>query len=289
VLDEAGNPHQVMARTLWRAGVGKNSCWLGWRFIRIQIKGDGGLTPPLAPTKIFRRLHHQAKRNAMKYRLLASSTAAALLTAASSGAFAASLFSNDFETNANFFSGSGTAVGTQGYSGFGFGTTFLRNDSSPAALSTLTFSAAAGATDATVSLSLAIIDSWDSSASFGPDAFNVTLNGNLLFTVVFDNYLNLGASVTPGLVSLSYGSALGFNNDFRDAAYTLTLSLGNLAAGNHTIGFFASGPGWQGGGDESWAVDNVQVIGTPVPEPTTSVLLLAGIAALAIRARRRAR
>jgi hypothetical protein len=95
--------------------------------------------------------------------------------------------------------------------------------------------------------------------------------------------------VGTGLTTLSYGSNLGFNGGFNDAAYTLTLGLGNLAAGPHTLEFVTSdsSAGWQGGGDESLGVDNLQLTGTLVPEPGSMLLLAVGLVGLAGTARRR--
>jgi len=46
-----------------------------------------------------------------------------------------------------------------------------------------------------------------------------------------------------------------------------------------TVDFFASGPGWSGGGDESWAIENVSVsLNGTVPEPA-SLMIWGDIAA----------
>ena len=109
---------------------------------------------------------------------------------------------------------------------------------------------------------------------------------------MFDNYDNFGANTDAGLATLSYGTNLGFNNGFNDAAYTLSLNLGSLSAGTHTFDFIANGPGWQGGDDESFAVGNVVLAGSPagvVPEPSNIALMLSGMLGLALAARRRSR
>ena len=80
---------------------------------------------------------------------------------------------------------------------------------------------------------------------------------------------------------------LGFNNGWGDAAYDMGVdpTFDGISHTSSTliIDWFASGAGWQGGIDESWAIDNVEVIlnsTTPIPEPST--YLLFGIGTLSI-------
>lgn len=227
-------------------------------------------------------------------RTLALST----LAIGASGSYAATLYSNDFETNANGFSFGGSLQSTQGYSSFGFGSQMLYNDSvsnitgTPTSQVTqLTLNLPAAASNVVLSFSLAVIDSWDNgNFCCGPDRFEVSRGQGIpqsVFSAVFDNYLNGGATVAPGLTSLTYGSNLGFSGSFSDAAYTVTVNLGSVSAGPLYLNFYATGPGWQGGSDESWAIDNVVLTGdiAAVPEPRVYALMLAGLAALAWRRR----
>jgi hypothetical protein len=83
----------------------------------------------------------------------------------------------------------------------------------------------------------------------------------------------------------------GFADLYPDRAYDMGLDprlfFAHTAA-TLTVQFFANGPGWQGGIDESWGIDNLEIILivpevegtiTSVPEPGT--LLLVGGALLA--------
>jgi hypothetical protein len=218
---------------------------------------------------------------------LIRAAAVAALVSAASVASAATLFSNNFETNANGFSGAGGIEPSQGYAALGYGNSMWRNDTVPALATTLSLNLALPATGVALSLSFAAIDSWDNgNFCCGPDSFVIALNGSPVFSQVFDNYLGAGATVAPGLTSVSYNTQLGFNGSFNDAAYTITLNLGNLGAGTHSITFSAAGPGWQGGFDESWGIDNVLITGTLVPEPASLALMLAGVCGLAAQVRR---
>jgi hypothetical protein len=70
--------------------------------------------------------------------------------------------------------------------------------------------------------------------------------------------------VPPPGVLLTESVPLGFNSDHDDAAYDMGLNpaFDNIphTANSLTIEWVASGDGWQGGDDESWAIDNLEVV-----------------------------
>ncbi len=192
---------------------------------------------------------------------------------------------NNFDGTQTFYSGvtggfTGSANSIEGVSGFsGIGTTgntfsgsLLRNSSAgnPATITRLTLNNLPTHTAIDLNFLLAIMDSWDGdSAPYGPDILNIAVNGTLVFSNNPRTYAN-------GVNILLYsGGNLGFNTP-ADSAYNMYQenALKNIAhtSSTLTIDWYASGSGWQGGADESWGIENVQVI-IQVPEPGTFILL----------------
>jgi hypothetical protein len=200
-----------------------------------------------------------------------------------------SVFSTDFESGAPpEFSGITNTESVQGYAGLGtdgnvFGGDFLRNDSGgpfgeAGSATTLTLTGLPAHTSIELNFLLAIIDSWDGIGcgnGAGPDAFNVLIDGSQVFSKVFENSFcgTQNYSPPPG-VQLARRDLLGFSPDpvnWRDSAYNMGLDP-VFDAIPHTaetlqIDWFADGPGWQGGEDESWGIDNVALILNGVLQP----------------------
>ncbi|ELR97764.1 Calx-beta domain-containing protein, partial [Gloeocapsa sp. PCC 73106] len=183
------------------------------------------------------------------------------------------VFFTDFDSGTpSSFSGVVTIQNVEGYIGFGtgdndFSGNFLRNTTvgNPASKTTLTLSGLPSHTSIDLNFLLAIIDSWDGSkdTSSAPDVFNVTINGNSIFSETFTNFNVLRTYNPPPGVFLAFGS-LGFNGGWPDSAYNMGLdptfdSIPHTSS-QLTVEWFASGGGWEGGDNESWAIDNVEVI-----------------------------
>ena len=218
------------------------------------------------------------------------------------------VFYSDFNSGMpTEFSGAGGVEGVQGYDGIGTGSNvfsghFLRNASTgnPAPESILTLTGLPTHDGIELNFLLAIIDSWDGSSSHGPDYFNVEIDGNLIFHKTFTNIFGKSQTYNPppGVQLVSYqthqnlwGSYWSYDDD---SAYNMGLDpvFDNIShtSSTLTIKWWASGSGWQGGNDESWAIDNVEVIvNTPntVPEPST--LIFMGIGLMGIAGYRRKR
>lgn len=170
-----------------------------------------------------------------------------------------------------------------------------------------------------LSFLLAIRDSWDGSY-YAPnpalqfanyDYFNVAIDGVKVFSNTFGfrtimqvpGYVQSYMPPAGGLLTGTGGNAtnLGGNLAYPDSAYDmgkdpLFQSIAHTGS-SLSISFWADGPGWQGGQDESWAIDNLRVSllqtdtappsANPIPEPGT--LLLSSAAFLGMILRRRPR
>lgn len=146
-----------------------------------------------------------------------------------------------------------------------------------------------GAGAAAVSLQLQGYATLDGD-NFWIDIASVTLDGQLLLQGTWD----LGGGGVDRVLA-NPGQALWVKTA---ASQTLDVDLGlKLAAGQHTLrvtydsplqfeGMDRAGP--QGLGDEGWGVNRLRVTGvSPVPEPATMALWLAGLAGLGLRRSRR--
>jgi hypothetical protein len=214
-----------------------------------------------------------------KYRILSVFVILAMLfsfanvSPASAGPVA--VFTAHFESGTPAeFSGTTTIESVQGYAGLGtgsnvFGGNFLRNNSLPDGKTTLTLTGLPAHSSINIGFLLAIIDSWDGTGCFPTDdIFNVSVDGNLIFSETFVNHDICGAQsyIPPAGVELAHKVDLGFTTGVAwfDSAYDMGLdpTFQNIPHTSSilTIEWFASGGGFQGGTDESWAIDNVFVL-----------------------------
>ena len=186
------------------------------------------------------------------------------------------VFSTDFENGLPpEFSAPGSVIqGVQGYAGLGpvgrqFGGSFLRYTSVPLFPTRLTVRNLPAHDHLSLKHLLALIDSWDST-----EIMQIAVDGTMLFAHRFS--LAQADTTTyspapPGAI-LSMGRNLGFSNGsfyFRDRAYDLGaepafLDIPHTADSVQVVWSIGavSGPAatqWQGGSDESWAIDAVRI------------------------------
>jgi hypothetical protein len=178
-------------------------------------------------------------------------------------------------------SGAGVVESVQGYEGRGngdrvFSGQFLRNQAAgnPSSPITLTLENLPPHQSLRLDFLFAVIDSWD-----GNERFTVTVDGVEVFGNTFRNNGNGGSFDYPAGTLIFRDQDVGFTetNAFRDAAYDLGRfpSLRDIphTASTATISWFVTGDGWQGGADESWAIDNLRVTVTAAAD---EVLIPAG-------------
>ena len=194
--------------------------------------------------------------------------------------------------------GSAALAGVQSYAGLGpagkqFGGSFLRSPTGNVVTLSLTGLPQHTAID--LEFLFAAIDSLDGTGTFpSGDFFKVTLDGHQVFRESFANALpsQIQSYVPPPGVELARHVDLGFSGPggfYTDSAYNLGADpvFHNLAHTGTTavFTFQIEGEGIQDLNDESWAMDNLRVSVTAVPEPSTSLLALAGLGALLFRRR----
>ena len=196
------------------------------------------------------------------------------------------VYFNDFDTPPTVAPGVGvtlgpiyggeTLVNVQGFTGLGTGTNqfagrFLRNSSTgnPAERTILTLTNLEPHTSVDLNFLAAIIDSWDGGAGgWSPDYFNVEVDGRKILSETFGNYYwedDQSYAVPPGVqLTPPPFQNRGFHSSYPDAAYNLGLDprFDNIphTSDTLTISWYASGGGWEGSNNESWAIENVEVI-----------------------------
>jgi len=169
-----------------------------------------------------------------------------------------------------------TVEPSRGYSGTGnvgniFGGAFLRNTTGgdaggggaigvPGDPTRLTLTGLAPHSGIDINFLLAKISSWDGSdaTEFGPDILEIRVDGEIAFSESL-GFFSPSFSPAPGLILLAEHVNLGFSD--YDSAYDMD-AVGQLSDFPHTansvvIEWRATGDGWQGGEDESWAMDNL--------------------------------
>lgn len=250
-------------------------------------------------------------------RLLCAATVAAFALPAN----AQVVYSNNFDSAPTLGPGVGASLSgitttvavPTGYVnlGAGFSGNMLRNDSgglngglqgSPGSPTILTLTGLPAHTSVSITTLLAIIDSWDGdNAQYGRDIFTITVDGSPVFSESFLNSgISGGQSFNPGsypnITTLANDQDLGFSSGVSSSDDAYAFGLLNIphTASTLTVTIVASGTGWQGNGDESWGLDNLQISVASAavngPEPASIALLLLGgtIAGTVVAKRRKA-
>jgi len=185
------------------------------------------------------------------------------------------VFSTDFESGlpAQFSAPGSQIEGVQGWAGLGpagyqFSGSFLRYSAQTLYDTQLSLSDLPPHESLDLRFLLAVIDSWD-----GTELLQVLVDGNLVFSHWFQLALGDTTSYVPAPgARLSAGTNLGFTSGSyfnHDRAYNMAvepafLEIPHTASTANIVWRISavSGPAaaqWQGGGDESWAIERVEV------------------------------
>lgn len=220
------------------------------------------------------------------------------------------VFTTDFESGpVAEISGAGGIESTQGLSGFGFDNSFYRNASAQSGGSgsystVLTLSGLQSHTSIDLNFFFAALDSWDIGNPYA-DVFNVLVDGTAVLTDSFaangsgtyaapggsEIFLDLPLySGTPHFNEAAYD--MGPLSNFTNIAHTgsdLTIEFFTTSLDLNNVG--GTPNGWSGGTDESFALDNIEIIlngidVADVPEPATNILLGLGLLTLGLRQRK---
>ena len=188
-------------------------------------------------------------------------------------------------------SGAGSLVGVQSYVGLGpagnqFSGNFLQNSVVTPTATSLVLTGLPAHTSLDINFLLAIIDSWDG------DTLSVLVDGTTIFSENFENSgVGTQTYVPPAGGELARKVDLGFTvgGFWFDSAYDMGVDpiFDDIPHSSSSLTIeWIPGQGWQGGTDESFAIDNLTVtINGTVPEP--SHLLMLGLFAIGVQRRRR--
>jgi hypothetical protein len=179
----------------------------------------------------------------------------------------------------------------------------------PGTATTLTLTGLAANQSLDLDFTFLAIGSWDGTTyapgTYAPDYFDVNLNSASIFHGAFRNYGTGGNPEYPGCPASTDCTSTNYpappanttitlqqsaTGDFGTSIYHIAITgLNANSSGNAVFSFFGSGVGWQGSGDESIGLDNINVTAADAaatPEPSTWALIGGALLCLPLIRRR---
>jgi len=220
---------------------------------------------------------------------------------------AALLYQNNFDGNVALGAGIGLSVsgntadfrladaGT--WNAAGWSGRYYRNATggspwgTPGTLTQLTFTGLAAHNAVSISSILGLLDSWDSrNGSPAPDNLNLFIDGNLVASLTAANASGNTWDFAGG-TALAQCAQTDGHQFYCDTLVDWSATFAHTGS-TLTVGWQASGAGWQGGDDESWGIDNIKIDyftrgGNGVPEPAAWAMMIAGFGLVGAAMRKR--
>ena len=209
-----------------------------------------------------------------------------LLLMCSTGAsnvFASTVYTNDFESGSLGAIQNAQVKETEGYKNHGFGDYYAWSDAKETNAITLQLNDLPEHSYLKIEFDLAVINSWDGNKNewwhwWEPDYFNVKVDGTSIFHETFSNFDKSDQSYSGD--PIVWNKKLARTSGWPDSAYHISLEIPHTSD-TAKITWFASGTdyAWQGGWDESYAIDNIKVFAA-VPIPASAWILGSGLLGL---------
>jgi len=191
---------------------------------------------------------------------------------------ALTIYSTDFEDGSPGWTGGVRQSASGAPVGIGLSNWLYRSDDTSPRLA-LNLGSLPAHSNLELEFTFVAIDSWDGTTTSccTDDWLTARVNGAVVWNQAYRNFGSLPPSGAGSLLSAGIGAAAPsdwfYNGSHTDSAWLITVTVPHDAS-EALIEWSVNGGGWQGGDDESLALDNVRIrIDAVIPEPATVFLL----------------